>query len=235
MTKASQETKTTVTPWNPTMSLPAAALQDAGLGNENVRTEDLTLPRLVLLQQMSPEVMPGSGDKYVEGAMPGLILNSLTNELFKAVYCANLDFSVEYTVWRKREQGGGLLGTFPTEQEAREFVAASTDVKPEHCDIVETHNHLLLLIDEEGKIKDPVLCQMTSSKLSVSRRWNSMPAIRKGARFGTIWALSSVAAKNKLGQPYFNFDIELAGYPDDALYTQIKDVYEALGLNKTTH
>lgn len=66
MTKANQETKTAVAPWNPTMSLSPAAMQDAGLGNENVRTEDLALPRLVLLQQMSPETMPGSGDKYVK-------------------------------------------------------------------------------------------------------------------------------------------------------------------------
>lgn len=234
MAKVNQETQTAVTPWNPTMSLPAAALQDAGLGNENVRTEDLTIPRLVLLQAMSPEVSRGH-ERYVDGAQPGFMMNSLTNEMFEAVYCANLDFKVEYTVWRKREVGGGLLGTFPSEQEAREFVAASVEVKPEQCDIVETHNHLLLLIDEEGKIKGPILCQMASSKLSVSRRWNSMPEIRQGARFGSIWTLSSVATKNKMGQPYYNFGIELAGYPDDALYAGIKQVYEDLGLNKQTH
>lgn len=234
MAKEQATTTTTVTHWNPTMALSQAALQDVGLGNENVRAEDLTIPRLVLLQAMSPEVTRGH-ERYVDGAQPGLMMNSLTNEMFESMYCANLDFKAEYTVWRKREVGGGLLGTFPSEQEAREFVAASVEVKPEQCDIVETHNHLLLLLDSEGKIKAPILCQMSSSKLSVSRRWNSMPEIRQGARFGSIWTLSAVAAKNKMGQPYYNYGVEFAGFADDTLYAEIKSVFENLGLNKQTH
>lgn len=74
-----------------------------------------------------------------------------------------------------------------------------------------------------------------TDKLSVSRRWNSMPEIRKMARFGSIWTLSSKLAKNKSGQPYYNFDVEFAGFPDDALYQSIKRIYGELGLENKTH
>lgn len=220
-----------VAPWNPTMSLPAAALQDAGLGNENVRTEDQLIPRLVLLQAMSPEVTKGT-ERYVDGAQPGLIMNSITTECFEAVYCANLDFTVEYTVWRKRQLGGGLYGTFDSEQQARETLIADPNAKPEDYDIQETHNHLLMLLDENGEIKSPVLCQMNSSKLKTSRQWNSMPQIREAARFASIWTLSAKPAKAPNGAVYYTYGIEFAGYAPDDLYAGLKKAYEDLGLAK---
>lgn len=220
-----------VAPWNPTMSLPAAALADTGLGNENVRAEDQLIPRLNLLQAMSPEVTKGS-ERYVDGAQAGDIMNSITTECFEAVYCANLDFKVDYTVWRKRQKGGGLYGTFPTEEIARQTLAADPDVNSEDYDIQETHIHLLVLLDEEGNVKTPVICQMSSSKLKTSRQWNSMPQIKQGARFASIWTLSSKPAKAPNGAVYYTYNIEFAGFAPDALYADLKKAYTDLGLDK---
>ena len=54
---------------------------DANAGSQNITQEDLALPFLKVLGQLSPEVNKRDG-KYVEGAEPGMILNSVTNELF---------------------------------------------------------------------------------------------------------------------------------------------------------
>ena len=57
---------------------------DANQGAQNISQEDLALPFLKILGQLSPEVNKRDG-KYVEGAEPGLIINTVTNELYKSV------------------------------------------------------------------------------------------------------------------------------------------------------
>ena len=53
---------------------------------------------------------------YIEGAEDGHFLNSLTNEIYgDEIYVLNVKFKDEYVVWRKREAGGGLLGSFGSE------------------------------------------------------------------------------------------------------------------------
>ena len=54
---------------------------DAQQGAQNISQEDLALPFLKILGQLSPEVNKRDG-KYVEGAEPGKIINTVTNELF---------------------------------------------------------------------------------------------------------------------------------------------------------
>ena len=51
---------------------------DADKGSQNMTQEDLALPFLKVLGQLSPEVNKRDG-KYVEGAEPGMILNTVTN------------------------------------------------------------------------------------------------------------------------------------------------------------
>ena len=47
---------------------------DADKGSQNMTQDDLALPFLKVLGQLSPEVNKRDG-KYVEGAEPGMILN----------------------------------------------------------------------------------------------------------------------------------------------------------------
>jgi hypothetical protein len=54
---------------------------DANAGSQNMTQEDLALPFLKVLGQLSPEVNKRDG-KYVEGAEPGMILNTVTNEIY---------------------------------------------------------------------------------------------------------------------------------------------------------
>ena len=57
---------------------------DANQGAQNIAQEDLALPFLKILGQLSPEVNKRDG-KYVEGAEPGKIINTVTNELFDKI------------------------------------------------------------------------------------------------------------------------------------------------------
>ena len=56
---------------------------DAGQGL-NMTQEDLALPFLKVLGQLSPECNKRDA-KYVKGAEPGMIINTVTNEIYDGV------------------------------------------------------------------------------------------------------------------------------------------------------
>lgn len=66
---------------------PAAAaemFEYAGAGMETVRPEDVSIPRFKILQDLSPETNKRKA-QYIEGAEPGLILNTATKQVSKTV------------------------------------------------------------------------------------------------------------------------------------------------------
>ena len=82
---------------------------DAGQGIGKLTQEDLALPFLKILGQLSPEVNKRDG-KYVEGAEPGMIYNSVTSELFdgqKGINVVPCHYKLEYIEWRDRGDGPG--------------------------------------------------------------------------------------------------------------------------------
>jgi len=66
---------------NTSVAVPSAFIEDANSGLETLTAEDITIPRLKVLQAMSPEVMKSDG-KYVEGASAGDIINTVTGKLY---------------------------------------------------------------------------------------------------------------------------------------------------------
>jgi len=58
--------------------------EDAAKGLGAIGQDDLALPFLKILGQLSPEVNKRDG-KYVEGAEPGMIFNSVSGELYDGV------------------------------------------------------------------------------------------------------------------------------------------------------
>ena len=62
---------------------------DAGAGSQNMTQEDLALPFLKVLGQLSPEINKQNA-KFISGAEPGMIVNSVTKELYdgaKGIEC----------------------------------------------------------------------------------------------------------------------------------------------------
>ena len=54
---------------------------DAAKGFENMTQDDMALPFVRILGQLSPQVTDGDA-KYIEGAKPGMIYNTVTSELY---------------------------------------------------------------------------------------------------------------------------------------------------------
>ena len=68
---------------------------DANQGAQNISQEDLALPFLKILGQLSPEVNKRDG-KYVEGAEPGKIINTVTNELYDTLNVVPCHYKRQY-------------------------------------------------------------------------------------------------------------------------------------------
>jgi len=82
---------------------------DANQGAENIKQEDLALPFLKVLGQLSPEVNKQDA-KYVEGAESGMILNTVTNTLYdgkKGIEVLPVFYKRQYIEWQERGEGKG--------------------------------------------------------------------------------------------------------------------------------
>lgn len=171
----------------------------AGEGLERASMKDYALPFLYLLQKGSPQV-DENDDAYVEGAKPGMFINTVTSELFDALTVIPCDFQKVHNEWVPRDAGGGFVGSYNTAEEAE-------SKKRDDTQIVETANHFVLCQNSEGQWQTAIL-SLTSTKLKASRNWNSQIAQRmittqQGKRtapsFACIYRVESQSDKNEHG------------------------------------
>ena len=81
---------------------------DAGAGSQNITQEDLALPFLKVLGQLSPEINKQNA-KFINGAEPGMIVNSVTKELHdgkKGIDVIPVHYERQYVEWQDRGQSG---------------------------------------------------------------------------------------------------------------------------------
>ena len=215
--------------------LPAHLAQGTGAGNENVSTDDMTVPRLDIIQQLSPQLDP-SNAKFIEGAKLGHVFNSLTGELYTHCFVINLHYETRYQIFKKRKFGGGFEGSYDSEAEALAYLDTN-NLPRDQYDVPETAIHKCLLLDENGQPDQPVLVYMSGSKQKVSKEWNSQIRLKdpRADRFASVWTLSSVGEKNRQGQPYQNFKVDFAGWAGEDLYEEAKGLYGSIAGNRTTH
>jgi len=195
--------------------------QGTGRGSEEVKSSDMVLPRLEIVQALSPikELDPD--------AREGMFFNSVTQEIIGDVaYFVPVYYRMEYLVWKDQDQGGGFFGSFPTLEQAEE--RKSTEVRngenSEYLEIVDTPVHYGLRITPEGD-KEQIVISMAKTKSKVSRKWNAMIQIAGGDRFSRVYKISAFTDENKKGQKFKNFVIQPAGFPPKAVYEEAERVY----------
>ena len=199
-------------------------LQGSNLGNENVSSDDLTRPRLKVIQQMSPELVEG-GPNYIEGVKQGQILNTVTKKAVDALDVVNLYYSREYTIYGNRNKGmTGYYGRADTETEAS-AIRDSLEGDADNYSIVETGKHLVILLDEDGNPESEAVVAMDGTKLHTSNTWNSNIALTRADRFASVLTLSTFRQSNAKGH-WFNYKTDFKGWVDKELHDHAKSLYE---------
>lgn len=197
--------------------------QGQGRGSEEVKSSDMVLPRLEIVQALSPikETNPD--------AREGMLFNSVTGELLgDSVYFVPVYFRMEFLVWKDQDQGGGFFGSFPTLEQAQERVNAEVGngENPEYIEIVDTPVHYGLIITPDGG-KEQIVISMAKTKAKVSRKWNAIIQIAGGDRFSRVYKISAFTDENKKGQKFKNFVVQPAGFPPKAIYEECERVYQS--------
>ena len=223
--------------------------EDAAKGLGQIGQDDLALPFLKILGQLSPEVNKRDG-KYVEGAEPGMIFNSVTGELYDGV--KGLDvipafYKLEYIEWKDRGDGPGApVAIYDSSSDIMSKTKADANYKdrlPNGNYIEKTASHFVII---NGDSPSTALISMKSTQLKISRKWNSMMSgiklkgkngLYTPASFSHIYKLKTTQMSNDKGT-WFGWEVSKVGPITDAsLYQQAKSFSENIskGAVKAKH
>ena len=206
-----------------------AFVSGAGRGVENVETSDLIIPRIVLAQDLSPQVKKGKPE-YIEGLEPGMFFNSVSGEIYGAEFeFVPVYYRKEWVVWKNREAGGGFCGAFPTKEEA-EQEAENLGTEPfgkkglplhEATDVAQ---HFGLIVKPDG-LEEAVL-SLSRSGMKVSRQLLTLARMAGGDYFASRYQISSVMETNNSGDEYWGMSVKRLGWVDEETYHAAEKVYE---------
>jgi len=211
---------------------------DAAQGAQNISQEDLALPFLKILGQLSPEVNKTHG-KYVKGAEPGKIINTVTNTLYDSLNVVPCHYKRQYIEWQDRGQSTGAPVAM---HDANSDIVSQTTRGKDYKDrlpngnyLDNTASHFVLSLDDNPQT---ALISMKSTQLKVSRKWNSMMMGLKlqgknglftPPTYSHIYKLSTVQMSNDKGT-WFGWDVSKVGpVQDKAIYDMAKSFAESVG------
>ena len=213
---------------------------DAGAGISNIKQDDLALPFLKVLGQLSPECNKRDA-KHVEGAEPGMIINTVTNELFdgvKGIDVLPVYYKRQYIEWQDRgESQGAPVHIY----EAGDDIPQTTRDKGNKDRLANgnylenTASHFVVVL---GDNPSSALISMKATQLKISRKWNSMMmGIKMQGKSGLftpptyshIYNLKTVQQSNDKGT-WFGWDVAKVGpVQDKSVYDIAKNFAERVG------
>jgi hypothetical protein len=222
--------------------LPSNALYegDAHAGFENVKTSSLALPILKLMQNGSGEAQKRN-QNYVEGAEPGMLLNTVTKKLYNGangIEVIPCHYKLEYQEWADFGTGSGRPENI---YDADSDILSKTknEMGKDRLDngnyILTVGQHYVLVID--GNSTENALISMSSSQGKISRKWNSMMmSITLDGKNGPYtppsfshkYRLTSVLNSGK-GNQWYGYNVTKVGpVKEPALYERAKKFYTSL-------
>ncbi len=203
-----------------------------GRGSENVGTDDIVIPRLEIVQALSPYVKDGDA-QFIPEARPGMLINSVTKQLYgKEVMLVPVFYMKQWLVWGKRKDDkgsalqGGFFGGFDNtmDAEARKVEEVEKGSNGGHVEVIDTPQHLCLLVNINTGSVDEVMLSMPRTKAKISRAWNSMVRLAGGDRFSRVYRVTTQLEKKTQGD-YYNFAIAQSGFPAKPLYDRAEKLY----------
>lgn len=202
-----------------------------GQGFENTSKDDFSIPFFGVLQGLSPQC------ETVDGAKPGKIINTVTNDLFDGqnglafVPCVTQHVFVE---WRPKEAGGGIVAIHDLGadvvvhcKEKQEFGEYKT---PAGNDLVETFYVYGVHPSDDLSSGEQGVIAFTSTKIKKYKAWltkargiqitvkNAAGVVVKRITpplFAHVYLLKTTKEKNTKGE-FWNWDVSFKGASAEA-------------------
>lgn len=198
-------------------------------GLENMRPGDLLVPRLILLQGLSPQVTEGD-------CKPGQIINSITGDIWidkdEEVEFIPVYHYLEWIQWGDRELREGIKErTLDPESKLAQMAMRGqkyTDSKGvDQWIVTEYHNFVSLLPSRDMKMPVVISCAKTNHKkgrklLGLARYRGRFPL------YAGMYTICSKSEENQSGQKYYVFDFGNAGWVTQEAYKAVKELYTQL-------
>jgi len=191
------------------LALPDDLVLPEGAGLEAADAESFAIPFLVILQKTSPKADPDA-DAYVDGAKPGMLLDSVADEFFdpseEPTEIIPVYYRRAFIEWKTRKNGGGYVGEHSVEDAASMKWTRDDDTGADILEngnqIVDTRYHYIILL--RGDVVKPMVITMTSTQVKKSKRLNSdletqVTAAGLKATFQLRYSVKTVGESNEHG------------------------------------
>ena len=214
---------------------------EQGVGLEGADKESFAIPFFAVLQSNSPQVEL----ETVEGAKAGLLINTVTEELFKEAKLVFVAFQRRYLRWGDRNHGGGFKGEYlpeevdkmleegvawQDEEDGMKIRTASADGSGPGDILKDTRQHYAMMVREDGSFSRCIV-PMASTQIKRSKRLMAQMAEYQmtdpntGAKFNPptyarIYKVQTEAESNDKGR-WHSFVLNPVGVVEDP------DLYEA--------
>ncbi len=225
---------------NSSVALASMFEEDKSGGMHGMDRDDFAMPFLRVLGQLSPETNKRDA-KYVEGAEPGMIFNTVTKQTYDGEKGLNIipcGYKREYVEWSDRGEGTSApVAIHPVSSGIIKEATRGADWKdrlPNGNYLENTASYFVLTEDLQT-----ALISMKSTQLKVSRSWNSMMnSIKlKGknglftpAAYSHVYNLKTVQQSNDKGT-WFGWNVTLIGpIQDKNLYESAKQFASSVSL-----
>lgn len=147
--------------------------EDAGQGFEGMDESSFAIPFLQILQKGSPQVEEENA-KYMEGAKPGMILNTVTDQLFDGKVGINVipvTYLRRFVEFVLRSEGGGFVAehieALPTTRDEN-----NRDILESGNELVDSRNHYVMLMNDDEL--EPCVISMSRTNVKTSKKWNTL-------------------------------------------------------------
>ena len=212
---------------------------DAGIGVNNLGSEDLAIPFIKVLQKMSDEL------DDLDNAKAGDIYNTVTKDIVKGkdgIRLINCAYNLQYIEWEPRGTGTGAPHAIYGAGDEIPATERGDDNKDYVVEgngryLERTAQHYVLVVDEDG-VTQQALLPMKSTQFKKSKQWNSAMRSLKmkdgngslftPPRFSHIWKLETVSEENKNGS-WHGWQISKDGVVEDVnVYQEAKLFAESI-------
>lgn len=204
------------------LTVPSAAdeFDGAPTGLENVGVKDLIIPRLTILQALSPQINKRKAE-FIDGAEQGDICDTATNDIFRgSMLFLPCYYATVYLEWAPRDSGKGLIANHGMDASVMSKTALDDrkrNVLPNGNYIAEMATYFGLNLSAGARRS---FLPLTSTQLKAARKWMTLITNQRVKRadgsefqppiFFRSWKASVVEQENSQGSWFgWKFDPDM--------------------------
>lgn len=235
---------------NTQLALPGFMQDQVGLGTEALDSSAVEVPRIKLLQALSPELT-----EY-NGIVQGHFWHSLMEQdLGSTVRITPIYIDSKFLLWRPRESGGGILARAdnginwsPPNTEFLVKLKGGQEVKWKTANTVAasrldqwgssnpadsssppaaTRMYNIVATFPDFPDMPPAVITLQRAAIKVARRFIGKLKITRAPSFGLIFDMTAVSDRNSSGQSFWNYGFKGSGMvQDETVYRRNHDYYK---------